>query len=81
MARDPRPGWVGEPSGCRGRAGPQACVWGLLPGSLGTRLGLRRPLPQGFVLTGNVLLEGGAAGGCGRGVCRFPKRPLGCTLS
>lgn len=35
----------------------------------GTRLGLRRPLPQGFVLTGNVLLEGR---GGGRGAVQTP---------
>lgn len=73
-------GWANRAAVGAGR-GPKRVFGVCCRGSLGTRLGLRRPLPQGFVLTGNVLLEGGAAGGCGRGVCRFPKRPLGCTLS
>lgn len=48
-------------------------------GFLGTRLGLRCPLPQGFVLTGNVPLKGrGAQGTWARGVqMRSRDRTLG----
>ena len=62
----PRPlarlGWVNRAAVRPGRGSDR--VFGVCcRGFLGTRLGLRCPLPQGFVLTGNVLLKGRGAQG------------------
>lgn len=61
-------GWVNRAAVRAGRGSDR--VFGVCcRGFLGTRLGLRCPLPQGFVLTGNVLLKGrGAPGTWARGV-------------
>lgn len=77
--RPPGPAGVGEANRGEGRAGPEACVWVCCLGFLGTRLDLCRPLPQGFVLTGNVLLEGRGCGRTWAGVggadsCASPRR-------
>lgn len=55
----------GEPSRGEGRAGPKPVFGVCCRGFPGAELGLRRPLPQGFVLTGNCCWSGEAAGGRG----------------
>lgn len=63
----PRPCRVGLSGGGAGPGRAAACVCRLLPGFSGAGLCPGSPLPQAFVLTGNVvLLEGGASGERGR---------------
>lgn len=59
LAWDPaaRLGWASQVAVGAGR-GPKRVFGVCCLGFPGTLLSLRRPLPQGFVLTGNVLLEG-----------------------
>lgn len=54
----PGPAGMGEPSRGGDGRGPRRVFGVCCRGFRGARLGPRGPLPSGFVLTGNVLLEG-----------------------
>lgn len=69
----------------RARRGPQCLFRVCCRGFPGTRLALPRPLPQGFVLTGNVLPGDVCDGGGGvflggRAACADSGAPLEATL-